>query len=70
MSFSMVSLLVHSAEVPPGAKSALRAASEASPSSRREHLASAARILYAEAGLDCADARELVGLPGDERGCV
>jgi len=70
MSFSMVPLLVHSAEVPSSAKSALRAASEAAPSSKRAHLASAARILYAEAGLDCADARELVGLPVDDCACV
>jgi hypothetical protein len=66
MSFTMAPLLIHSSAVPDGARSALRAALETSEESRDEHLVSAARILYAEAGIDCADARELVGL-GDGR---
>ncbi|MBX3214294.1 MAG: hypothetical protein KF850_19825 [Labilithrix sp.] len=66
MSFTMAPLLVHSVHVPDGARSALRAALATSPENRRELLTSAARVLYAEAGLDCADARELVGLAADD----
>lgn len=62
MSFSVAPLLIHSTSVPDAARSAIRAAYEAPSDTRDEHLASAARILYAEAGLDCEDARELVGL--------
>ncbi len=65
MSFSVAPLLIHSAAVPEEARSEIRAAFEAESDERHERLASAARILYEEAGLDCADARELVGLPGE-----
>lgn len=68
MSFTMAPILIHSDHVPPGARSELRAALEGSAEERQEHLTSAARILYAESGLDCADARELVGLSTDD-GC-
>jgi hypothetical protein len=68
MSFNLAPLLIHSIHVPENARSALRTALETSPPTQREHLTSAARILYAESGLDCADARELVGLAGDEAG--
>lgn len=65
MSFSVAPLLLHSQAVPDAARSAIRAAFEGASETRQEHLTSAARILYTEAGLDCADARELVGLAGD-----
>lgn len=68
MSFTLALLLIHSAHVPARARSALRAALDSTDAERHEHLASAARILYAEAGLDCADARELVGLPYEGEG--
>jgi hypothetical protein len=67
MSFTMAPILIHSEHVPAGARSELRAALESSPEERHEHLTSAARILYAESGLDCSDARELVGLSTDAR---
>ncbi len=71
MSFTMAAILIHSEHVPAGARSELRAALASSPEKRREHLTSAARILYAESGLDCSDARELVGLAIDREddGC-
>ncbi len=62
MGFTMAPLLIHSDHVPASARSELRAALEATEEERYEHLSSAARILYRETGLDCADARELVGL--------
>jgi hypothetical protein len=62
----MASLLVHDDEVPDSVRSALRAAQEAPGTQRLEHLESAARILYAEVGVDCLDARELVGLPSGD----
>lgn len=74
MSFSMATLLIHGFGVPEAAKKALVAAQATPPEHRRAYLASAARSLYVEAGLDCADARELVGLevePGtSECGCA
>ena len=66
MSFSMAPLLIHSADVPPAARRALLAASATQADARRAHLVSAARILYAEVGLACAEACELVGLVDDE----
>jgi hypothetical protein len=58
----MASLLIYDAEVPPAARSALAAAYRAAPEDRPELLASAAHILRREAGVECADARELVDL--------
>ena len=63
MAFSLAPLLVHSDAVPPLARQALLAAGSAPPESRDELLEQAARVLYDEAGLECRDARELVGLP-------
>jgi hypothetical protein len=64
--FSMASLLAHSDLVPAAARTALRAAADGPPDRRRHLLESAARILHREAGVTCADARELVDLaPGD-----
>jgi hypothetical protein len=65
MSLSMTSILVHSEQVPAEARDAIRAAHEAAPEQRGAQLVSAARILHLATGLDCSDARELVGLPSD-----
>ena len=65
MPFTMSTLLVHNADVPRAAREALLAARSAPPSDRGALLESAARSLYNDAGLDCADALELVGLPAD-----
>jgi hypothetical protein len=65
MAFTMASILLHDERVPRAARDALRAATEGPSPRRRELLASAARILYREAGVPCEDACELVGLqPG------
>lgn len=55
-------LLLHSEDVPPQARAALASAMQAPPRQRCENLFEAATILHYEAGLDCDDARELVGL--------
>ncbi len=62
MTLSMATLLIHDAGVPATARAALDAASRATASERPGLLEAAARALYREADLDCADARELVGL--------
>jgi hypothetical protein len=59
---SLLSLLIHDEDVPPSVRAALRDASDAPAESRQDHLELAARELYREAHVDCADARELVGL--------
>jgi hypothetical protein len=66
MAFSVAPLLMASDSVPAGARSALRAAYDGPASERRPRLESAARILHRELGLECSDARELVGLPAGE----
>lgn len=63
MSFAMASLLAHSEHVPTAAREALQAANSGSGEERTELLASAARIIHVEAGIDCFDALELVDLP-------
>jgi hypothetical protein len=55
-------LLLHTEDVPPAARAALASALEAPAEQRFEDLAEVARILHREVGLDCDDARELVGL--------
>jgi hypothetical protein len=67
MSFSMASLLLHSEVIPARARDAIKAAHRAGADRRGEMLESAARALYAEADIDCRDARELVDLPPE--GC-
>jgi hypothetical protein len=62
VSLSVTPLLLVSDSVPLGARRALRAAYEAPPDERTPHLEAAARVLHRELGLDCTDARELVGL--------
>ena len=63
MAFMMSTLLAHSEHVPPAVRTGLLAADLAAPSDRGPLLGSAARILYAQANLDSADALELVDLP-------
>lgn len=65
MQLTFALLLLHSADVPLEARTELRAAFEAPVEERGPHLRAAARILNAQIGLDCADARELVGLHDD-----
>lgn len=62
MSLSLLPLLLVEDDVPVTARAALRAADRAPAGERRAHLERAARALYRDAQLDCADARELVGL--------
>ena len=59
------SLLLVEEDVPATVRVALRAASRAPARERRLHLKAAARALNLEAHLDCADAKELVGLEAD-----
>lgn len=65
MTLSLVPLLLFDDDVPASARVALREAYLAPADERQAHLEIAARALYREANLDCADARELVGLGGD-----
>lgn len=69
MSFSLAPLLLHSDSLPVSARHALRAAYAVPLHERTPHLESAARILHRELALDCADARELVGLSAAAGGC-
>jgi len=62
MTFSLLPLLLHEADVPATARAALRKASEASSSHRAAWLEAAAYALAREAHLADADARALVGL--------
>jgi hypothetical protein len=67
MSYTLVPLLMHSEQVPPSARDALKAAYAVGPDERAEMLHSAARILRDETGLECRDVLELVGLTIDHR---
>jgi len=60
---SLAPILMHSDAVPAEVRSALRAASEAPPDRRKVELKLAARALYQVTDLDCAEVRELLGLP-------
>jgi len=60
---SLAPMLMHSEAVPAEVRSALRAASEASPDRRKTELKLAAQTLYQVTDLDCTDVRELLGLP-------
>jgi hypothetical protein len=62
MSLSLVSLLMYEEDVPATVRTALREATAAPADQRPALLEVAARALYRDAQLDCADARELVGL--------
>lgn len=63
MPFSLAPLLIHNPDVPSNVRDALRTAYEVSADRRDDHLAAAARVMARELALECADARELVGLP-------
>ncbi len=63
MGITMAPLLMHSPDVPHAAKEALRLAMLAPVEHRDAHLELAAHVLYRETDLDCAEARDLVGLP-------
>ena len=62
MSISLASLLVHDDGVPAAARAAIRDALGSSVLRRERLLEAAARILHRETDVNCADARELVGL--------
>lgn len=62
MKFSMAPLLMHDPDIPSRVREALRAAHVADPEDRIARLERAARLLREEVDLECADARELVGL--------
>ncbi len=62
----MASILMHSENVPSGARAALQAAHGGPPERRHSLLETAARILQDEAGVPCPDARELVDLPAGD----
>jgi hypothetical protein len=66
MPFSLAPLLIHDPAVPPRAREALRASTWGPAEDREKALELAARVIYHETDLDCAEARDLVGL---ERGC-
>lgn len=62
MNLTLAPLLLWSDDVPPTARRALREAQRSPLAERGPLLEAAARSLAHDAGLDCADARELVGL--------
>jgi hypothetical protein len=63
-------LLLHSHDIPGSARTALSNALHGPAERRCENLVEAAVILHREVGLDCSDARELVGLAeGSCGGC-
>jgi hypothetical protein len=62
MGMSLLPILIHSDAVPDEARAALIAASTAPALERDEALESAARVLYRQTNLDCADVRDLLGL--------
>lgn len=66
LGFSILPLLVHSQAVSASARSALLAAQVSAPAERARALASAARVLHQETGLECRDVLEIVGLDAKE----
>jgi hypothetical protein len=62
MKFSMAPLLMHDPDVPRLVREALRAAHVADPSDRIARLERVAKMLREAVDLECAEARELVGL--------
>jgi hypothetical protein len=60
--FSILPLLVHSHAVSASAKSAIIAVQRSAPEMRAQALASAARVLHQETGLECSDVLDIVGL--------
>lgn len=69
MTPSFATLLLHTADVPRAARLALEAAHAAPEQGRALALRSAARSLYRETELDCAEALDIVGLKVQEAVC-
>ncbi len=67
MSFSMAPLLIHSPDVSQSVREALQAAYASDPADRIGQLMLAAQLLHRETELECADVRELVGLPSNDQ---
>jgi hypothetical protein len=65
----MAELLLHSDDVPEGARMALATALTVPADQRRSSLLEAARILATDVGIGCEDACELVGLSFDASAC-
>jgi len=63
MTFSLMPLLLHSLDLPANVREALQAAHASEPEERDDRLVAAARLMHRETQLECADVRELVGLP-------
>jgi hypothetical protein len=68
MPFNVAALLIHTDDVPAAARFALKAAYEGPAGRRISELQTAARALHHEAGLDCIEAHDIVGL-SPEAGC-
>ena len=66
MSLSMATLLIHDPDLPASVREAIQAAHASRPETREDLLAEAARLLYRETALECADVRELVGLSSSD----
>jgi hypothetical protein len=62
MSLKMASLLIYDELVPELVRDAIRTALAAPEEHKQERLASAARVLHRETGIDCVDVQELIGL--------
>jgi len=62
-------LLIHSDDVPLAAREALTTAYNGPEAGRFDSLLEAAKILHRDTGVDCEDARELVGLDASSCGC-
>ena len=60
MGLSIAPLLIHDERVPEEARDALRAATTGPVERRSAALESAARVLYRETDLDCAEVRDLI----------
>lgn len=64
MSLSMVPLLAHSDSIPPQSREAFARAMKASPTERPQLLEIAAKTLWRQTELPCADIRDLIGDTG------
>jgi hypothetical protein len=62
----MASLLIHDPDLSAPVREAIQAAHASRPDARDDLLAEAARLLYRETSLECADVRELVGLSSSD----
>ena len=62
MALSLLPLLIHSQDIPPQAREALRTAGAAPEEVRSAALEHAARVLYAETSLECDEVRDMLDL--------